>query len=55
MANMPISFVLETNMGGVPVTLCSCGAILYQPMASNHVEQCAVAATAVALPEETPQ
>ncbi len=25
---MPVSMVLETNKGGVPVTICACGALL---------------------------
>ena len=34
------SFVVETNFGGIPVTLCSCGVLLYQPMAKIHPATC---------------
>jgi len=42
--NIPIvtSFVIETNLGGIPITLCSCGLLIYQPMAQIHMEVCQV-------------
>jgi len=34
------SFHMETSAGGIPITLCSCGLLIYQPMALVHMETC---------------
>lgn len=35
------SFVVETNYGGMPVTICGCGVLLLRNMdAWNHIDQC---------------
>lgn len=35
------SFVLETNYGGIPVTVCACGAILRRHMSAwKHIDAC---------------
>ena len=36
------SFVMETSLGGIPITLCSCGLLIYQPMARTHMAVCAI-------------
>lgn len=35
------SFNMETSAGGIPITLCSCGLLIYQPMARIHMQTCA--------------
>ena len=32
------SFHMETSIGGIPITLCACGLLMYQPMATVHME-----------------
>lgn len=34
------SFHMETSAGGIPVTLCACGLLMYQPMAPTHMAKC---------------
>jgi hypothetical protein len=36
------SFIVETNLGGLPITLCTCGLLIYQPMARTHMAVCAI-------------
>jgi hypothetical protein len=37
------SFVMETNYGGVAVTVCACGVLLFHSdMAWNHIDACPV-------------
>jgi hypothetical protein len=31
---------METSIGGIPVTLCACGLLMYQPMATVHMAKC---------------
>lgn len=41
MSSKPVvSFVMETNVGGVAVTVCGCGALILHSMASEHIEAC---------------
>lgn len=41
------SLVLETNKGGVPVTLCACGVLLVViPQAWQHIDNCPAMAAA---------
>jgi hypothetical protein len=35
-----VSFVIESNVGGVAVTVCGCGALVLHSMASEHFETC---------------
>ena len=35
-----ISFSIETSAGGLPITLCACGLLMYQPMALVHMGTC---------------
>lgn len=42
MSDGPVSMVLETNVGGVPVTICSCGVLLLTAMWSKHAERCPI-------------
>ena len=54
MADRPdpvVSLVLETDKGGVPVTLCACGALLLAISAAwHHIDNCP--AMAAATPKE---
>ena len=34
------SFFMETSRGGIPITLCACGLLMYQPMATTHMAKC---------------
>lgn len=34
------SFHMETSQGGIPITLCVCGLLMYQPMAPTHMAKC---------------
>ena len=34
------SFIIETSAGGLPITLCACGLLMYQPMAVVHMGTC---------------
>ena len=34
------SFYVESSAGGLPVTLCACGVLMYQPMARVHMAKC---------------
>lgn len=36
----PISFVLNTNRGGVAVTVCACGVLLLPSLAHHHIVAC---------------
>ena len=36
-----VSFHMDTSAGGIPITLCACGLLIYQPMARIHIEGCA--------------
>jgi hypothetical protein len=48
--DLPVSFVAETNKGGVPMTLCSCGVVLVTgDFAWGHINNCPAAA---ATPQE---
>lgn len=46
-----VSFHIETSAGGLPITLCACGALVYQPMAEFHVNDCATYQTIAAINE----
>jgi hypothetical protein len=35
-----VSLVIETNLGGVAVTVCGCGVLVLHSMASDHIEVC---------------
>ena len=35
-----ISVVLESNKGGLPMTLCACGVLLMATMADSHTKDC---------------
>jgi hypothetical protein len=48
-----VSVVLEGNLGGFPVTLCSCGVLCMSSMAHIHAEQCDVFKSDVAAMEAT--
>lgn len=52
--DLPVSFVAETNKGGVPMTLCSCGVVLVTgDFAWDHINNCpAAAAFLAATPKE---
>ena len=43
-----VSMVLETNLGGVGVTLCGCGVLCLASMAHIHADQCPTFLAAVA-------
>jgi hypothetical protein len=43
MSDVPTSFIIETNKGGMPITICSCGVLMFKPMALDHIADCAVA------------
>ncbi len=34
------SFIIKTSAGGLPITLCACGLLMYQPMAVVHMGTC---------------
>jgi|JI9StandDraft_1071089.scaffolds.fasta_scaffold03414_9 hypothetical protein len=34
------SFHMETSQGGIPITMCACGLLIYQPMATTHMRTC---------------
>ena len=36
------SFHLDTSAGGIPITLCACGLLIFQPMARIHLATCAI-------------
>lgn len=38
---IPTSFIVETNKGGMPITICTCGVLMFKPMAHGHMETCA--------------
>ena len=40
---LPVAFVAESNMGGIPVHVCACGVLLYggSDIAWEHVDRCA--------------
>lgn len=38
--HMPVSFVVESNYGGIPITLCACGVLLVTSMAETHALAC---------------
>ena len=38
----PTGFIVDSNKGGIPVKLCSCGVMCYGPMARKHAEQCPI-------------
>lgn len=38
------SFHLDTSAGGIPITLCACGLLIFQPMARIHLATCAICA-----------
>lgn len=45
MADLPTepvvtSFHMDTSAGGIPITLCACGLLMYQPMALVHMGTC---------------
>ena len=42
MSEPVVSFVVETNVGGIPITVCGCGALLMQSMAQEHIDSCLV-------------
>jgi hypothetical protein len=35
------SFHLDTSAGGIPITLCACWLLIFQPMARIHLATCA--------------
>ena len=35
-----ISVVLESNKGGLPMTLCACGVLVLASMSEDHVGDC---------------
>jgi len=37
-----VSVVLNGNVGGFPVTICSCGVLCFAQMAHLHAESCEV-------------
>ncbi len=43
MSETPVvtSFYMDTSAGGIPITLCACGLLIFQPMARIHVATCA--------------
>jgi len=41
-AHMPVSFVVESNYGGIPITLCACGVLLATSMAETHAAACPI-------------
>jgi len=40
--HMPVSFVAESNYGGIPITVCGCGVLLMTAMAETHAMACPV-------------
>lgn len=36
------SFHVDTSAGGIPITLCACGLLMYQPMAIVHMGTCSI-------------
>lgn len=55
MSDIPTSFIVETNKGGMPVTICSCGVLMFKPMASIHIEVCNTAQLALAKQRPLPE
>lgn len=41
MSDVPISFNVETNVGGVSVTICTCGGFILPTLFHEHAKQCA--------------
>jgi hypothetical protein len=49
-----VSVILESNYGGIPVTICACAAVLVAgPSAWLHIDNCPAAALHQATLEET--
>ena len=44
MSETPVvtSFYMDTSAGGIPITLCACGLLIFQPMARIHMATCAI-------------
>lgn len=39
-ADMQVSFVMETNHGGIPVSICACGVLLMHGHCQSHLDAC---------------
>ena len=48
---VPTSFIVETNKGGMPITICACGVLMYKPVARSHFETCPAYLAAIAVQE----
>jgi hypothetical protein len=49
---VPTSFIVETNKGGMPITICSCGVLMFKPMAARHYKTCPAYLADTATPDE---
>lgn len=37
---IPTSFIMDTNKGGIPTTVCACGVLMFRSMAQGHIDTC---------------
>lgn len=38
--DMPVSFIVESNRGGIALTICACGVLLICGMSQAHLDGC---------------
>lgn len=51
MDEIPVSFRVETNVGGIPITICACGVLVLTSMFEQHGVFCESYKLATTMPK----